>query len=204
MLFYNGKKPGGYSIESYEPIDVKPEEKSRINNLNMAFTSRNNNSLDISKLNNYYSLYNTVNPAYSKNAINVTKIYTINPANSFKFNQTVIPLNKGQILYQYSKKSNYVLNPINNNYIRNVKQNMLQNANYLNMSHQAIRPKTFSFVPTIKSNPIMKRYIINTNQVMNPINIAQLQKTIMPTNNVNINRIIPIYPTITYRRSKIF
>ena len=59
MLFYNGKKPGGYSIESYEPIDVKPEEKSRINNLNMAFTSRNNNSLDISKLNNYYSLYNT-------------------------------------------------------------------------------------------------------------------------------------------------
>ncbi len=145
-----------------------------------------------------------MNPAYSKNAINVTKIYTINPANSFKFNQTVIPLNKGQILYQYSKKSNYVLNPINNNYIRNVKQNMLQNANYLNMSHQAIRPKTFSFFPTIKSNPIMKRYIINTNQVMNPINIAQLQKTIMPTNNVNINRIIPIYPTITYRRSKIF
>ena len=38
MLLYNGKKPGGYSIESYEPTDTLPEEEIHNNNfIKMAF-----------------------------------------------------------------------------------------------------------------------------------------------------------------------
>lgn len=218
MLLYNGKKPGGYSIESYEPTDITPEEKNQTNDfIKMAFTKklypRKNNSIDIPKMYNYNnSLYNNLNNlTYTKNVLNLSQYNTVNPAHSFQLNpinginpyQTITLFNRNPIIYQYSNKPKFIIQP-NKTLINYGKQNNIQNIKYANIYQPIHRTKTLAFIPAIKQNPIVNQYAINTSQLVMPINIGQPQIGIMPKYNININKILPIYPTITYSRKKIY
>ena len=61
-----------------------------------------------------------------------------------------------------------------------------------------------SFIPAIKQNPTVNQYAINTSHLVLPTNVGQPQIGIVPKYNLNINRILPIYPAITYRRRIIY
>lgn len=219
MLLYNGKKPGGYSIESYEPIDTLPEEEIQNNNyIKMGFTKKispvKTNSLDISKLYNYNPLYNNLNNLrYSRNFLNSGQINSINPIKSLQLNQlnrvnpyqtisTFSQNSQKPFIYQYSNKSNYVFQPlINKNLINYIK--VVPKMNYVNITppQPMHRSRTLSFNSSIKHNPFGNQYIVNTNPVAMPVNIVQPQNTMAPKYNLNINKIVPIYPpTITYHR----
>ena len=220
MFLYNGKKPGGYSIESYEPTDITPEEKNQANDfIKMAFTKklypRRNNSIDIPKMYNYNnSLYNNINNlTFSKNVPNISKIHTVNPVHSFQLNpinsinpyQTITSFNRNPIIYQYSNKPKFTIQP-NKTIINYGNQNNIQNIKYANANiYQPIhRSNTLTFIPAIKQNPIVNQYAINTSQLVMPTNVGQPQIGIVPKYNLNINRILPIYPAITYRRRIIY
>ena len=219
MLLYNGKKPGGYSIESYEPTDTLPEEEIQNNNfIKMAFTKKispvKTNSLDISKIYNYNPLYNNLNNlTYSRNVLNMGQINSINPIKSLQLNQlnsvnpyqTISSFSQNSqkpLIYQYSNKSKYVFQPIiNKNLINYVK--VVPKMNYVNITppQPMHRSRTVTFISPIKHNPLANQYIVNTNPVAMPVNIVQPQNRIVPKYNLNINKIVPIYPpTITYRR----
>ena len=218
MLLYNGKKPGGYSIESYEPTDTLPEEEIHNNNfIKMAFTKKltapKTNSLDLSKIYNYNTLYNNPNNlTYSRNVLNMGQVNTINPIKTLQLNQinTVNPYqtissfsqnSQKPFIYQYSNKSNVFQPIINKNLINYVK--VVPKMNYMNISQPQPmhRSRTVTFISPIKHNPLANQYIINTNRVAMPVNVIQPQNRIVPKYNLNINNIVPIYPPpLTYRR----
>lgn len=221
MLLYNGKKPGGYSIESYEPTDTLPEEEIQNNNfIKMAFTkkisSRKNNSLDTSKIYNYNTFYNNLNNmTYSRNVLNMGQINSINPIKSLQLNQlnsinpyqTISSFSQNSqkpFIYQYSTKSKYVFQPlIAKNLINYGNLKVVPKMNYMNFTQPQPmhRSRTLTFISPIKHNPLANPYIINTNPVLMPVNIVQPQNRIVPKYNLNINKILPIYPpTITYHR----
>lgn len=229
MLLYNHQSPfhgSRYNFESYEPIDLKPEEKQQNNSfLEMAFANKilnKNNIVNIQNIQNI-SNYNTQD---SMNKIQIfdipltnKKIYDkCNINNIYRFNNNNI-INKNQSKFFSPNKINLIpnkiaLGPINGNPENNEKSFNLglkfniQQYNYPPIQLQMNRCKSSKFLSYINQpNIVNKNANITSNKIMLPIKVRQLSpfnahnNNITSNNNKN-NNIIPIYRKIIFRRKK--
>lgn len=217
MFLANGKKVGGYSLESYEPTDISEEEKNQSYNFTKTLFDKK-----IYSRNNYNLNYNYPIPVLNnKNvSISIGHIPTLScPTpiqNSFHYNKlnnsfkypTINNMKlSNPTIVQYSNKTKIVYPSqtliINNN---NTNNNIIQKTNYIerNIAQPIHISKTTSFIPTINRPFIVKNYNINGNNYVMPNQPPRLQQIAIPKITLMTNKISPIYPTITYRRRIIY
>ena len=210
----NGRQVGGYSLESYEPMDTQFEEK-KSNNVFGTKLHENNFGLDTHNIYNYNNtFYGNQNLTYynPKNVKTLNISYnTINQpnflklANYIKMNPypTLTYKKNEPIAYKYSNRIKYTFPLINNNIIQNGNNFNNLKLNFLNVS-QPIRRKTLTIIPPIRNQNFINSYPLKKNVFIVQNQQKQPQISIVPKFNININQRIPLYPTITYRRTKVF
>ena len=228
MLFDNGKNPGGYSIESYEPTDVRPEENKKANEfIKSAFENRiinqpkfdynittlsntaqnyysNNNNISYVSRNpqNILPFYNTINSSSNSFVINkLNKSSNYQTVNNLKLINPIVPQYSNMTKYVYPKRT--VINFANANNFNIPKMNY-QNIN-IPQSIQPIhkRSKTIeTFIPAVRQTQLINKYNFNNNPI--PMPLAKPQKLIFTKYASVTKNILPIYPTITYRRINIY
>ena len=212
MFQANGKKVGGYSLESYEPTDIPEEEKNQSyiytkNLLAKKLYPRNNynfnytypvqvlNNKNVSITTNHLPSLNTPNTIIY-NKLNNSNGYPI--INNMKLNNpTIIQYsNKTKIVYP---SQTLIINN-NNNIIPNIPK-----TNYIetNIRQPIHRSKTTSYIPSINRPFIVQKYNLGNNYLIN-VKQPQLQQIGIPKYNLMTKRITPLYPTITYRRRIIY
>ena len=218
MFLANGKKVGGYSLESYEPTDISEEEKNQSYNFsktlfNKKIYSRNDYSL------NYNYPTPVLNNKNLKNInISIGHIPTLscpnpiqnsihyNKLNSFQYPTINNMKLSNPTIVQYSNKTKIVYPSqtliINNN----TNNTIIQKTNYIktNIAQPIHRSKTTSFIPTINRPFIVKNYNINGNNYVIPNQPPRLQQIEIPKITLMTEKISPLYPTITYRRRIIY
>ena len=203
MFLANGKKVGGYSLESYEPADTLEEEKNQSYNFT---NSRNNYTLN----------YNYPIPVLNNKNVNISNgnLPTINTPNMI---QNTILYNKLNNTYQYPTINNMKLNnPTIVQYSNKTKivypnqtlivnnNNIIPKTNYIeqNIPQPIHRSKTTSFIPSI-NRPFIVKNNIGNNYLMT-IKQPQVQQIAIPKYTLMTKKISPLYPTITYRRRIIY
>ena len=207
----NGRQVGGYSLESYEPMDTQVEE-IKSNDIFGTELHKNNFGLDIPNIYNYNKTFygnqnltynnqknvNTLNISY--NAINQPNFLKL--ANYININPypTITYKRNDPIAYHYSNRIKYTFPLINNNMLQSPNNFNNLKLNFLNVS-QPIRSKTSNRIPPVRNQNFINNYPLKKNAF---IIQNQPQISIVPKFNININQRIPIYPTITYRRTKVF
>ena len=198
MLLYNGQnpfvRPNQYSIESYEPVDLKPEEQKQNNNyIAMAFNGQ--------KLSNYQ------NPTMKNNKMFIRSL-TDNKVNAgFVPTTNTFQFGKNNLIQVFNSAANTLPN-------QNIKTQkvVVPTLNY-NINQQISYPHLMQGINRCKSSknfvPNRQQIIINNNMVNN--------KMLLPTNNCinlsphritkkityNNKNVIPIYHKIVYRRKNI-
>ena len=225
MLFDNGKNPGGYSIESYEPTDIRPEENKKANefiksafekrimpqpkfNFNITtlgntaqnyYSNKNNTSYTSRNPQNILPFYNTINASSNPFVINkLNKSSNNQTVNNLKIINPIIPQYSNMTKYVYPKRTvfNYT-NPNNQN---------IPKMNYpkINISQPIHRSKTTTrVIPVIRPAPLMNKYNFNNNNTI-VVPLANPQKLTFTKYASITKNILPLYPTITYRRKYIY
>ena len=221
-MFNNGNKPGGYNIESYEPTDISPYEKKitndfikstferplmpqpnfglNITNLNNAFQNYNinNNNISIAPMpQSMVPFINTVNSSSNPFAINkIIKSSNIINVNNVKLVSPIVPKYSNMTKIVYPEKT--VFNFINgNNY-------NIPKMNYPNIIPQTIkRNKTIErVIPSMRPIQLIKKYQFNNNPFAVPL--QNPRKVVINNYGSKTKNILPLYPTITYRRRNIY
>ena len=210
MFQANGKKVGGYSLESYEPTDNLEEEKNQSYNfIKTAFSNK------LYSMNNYNLNYNYPTPVLNNKKVNTTIDHIPTLGNPNIIQKTII-YNKLNNSYQYPSISNMKLSrPTIAKYsnktkivypsqtlIINNNNNIIPKINYIKTNIPEIihRRKISSFTPSI--NPPFIDNNIGNNYLM-PIKQPQIKRIAMPK-YIMTERMSPIYPTLTYRRRIIY
>ena len=199
MLLYNGQKPfvaPKYSIESYEPVDLKPEEQKQNDNyIKMAFTGQR------------YTNYNTPNMKVNKTFI---KSYTdnrintgYNQVNTFPFqfgNKNLIQMfnsSSANLYPNQNVKAQKIIVPVMNYntkpQINYPDQNYIQN-NIRCKSSKNLDPHRQQIIIS-NNNLINNNIVIPTNHRMQ-LSPQRITKRITYSNK----NVIPIYHKIVYRR----
>ena len=197
MLLYNGQNPLSqpqYSIESYEPIDIKPEEQKQNNNyIAMAFTGQ--------KLSNYQ------NPIMKNNKMFIRSLTDNKINGGFVPTTNTFQFGKNNLIQVFNSTANTL--PIQNIKTQKV---IVPTINY-NVNQQISYPHLLQRITKCNSSKNLvtdrQQIIVNNNMVNN--------KILLPTNNVlnlsphhittkityNNKNIIPIYHKIVYRRKNV-
>ena len=220
MFFNNGKKVGGYSLESYEPTDVRPDENNKANEFIKSTFEKKimpqpNFNLNITTLNNNFQNYNINNNSVSLvpmpqsmvpylNKVDVSSNpFIINKINKTSNIPTVNNLKISPIAPQYSNMTKIVYPQKT---VLNLANRYNYNApkmNYPNINiPQHKRSKTITTVISTRPTPIINKYQFNISPITVPL--ANPQKTIFNNYGSITKNILPLYPTITYRKMKIF
>lgn len=212
MFLANGKKVGGYSLESYEPADTLEEEKNQSYNFTKTLLAKK-----LYSRNNYALNYNYPIPVLNNKNVNISmgNLPKINTPNMI---QNTILYNKLNNTYQYPTISNMKLNnPTIVQYsnktkivypsqtlIVNNNNNIIPKTNYIeqNIPQPIHRSKTTSFIPSI-NRPFIVKNNIGNNYLMT-IKQPQVQQIAIPKYTLMTKKISPLYPTITYRRRIIY
>ena len=214
MFQANGKKVGGYSLESYEPTDNQEEDRNQSYNLtktlfeNKLYSRHNYNFnytyptpvLRNKNVNISIPQFPSLNtPNIIQNNIQLNKINNSfqNPTihNMKLSNPTIVQYSKTKIVYP---SQTLIINNNNNN-------NVVQNTNYIetNVPQPIYKSKTVSFIPTINRPFIAKKPNVGNNYVIG-MNPPQPQQISIPKYTLITKQISPIYPTISYRRRIIY
>lgn len=221
MIYYNYcspvKKPLKYNLESFEPIELRPEEKIQNNNLiKLAFTekSRTNNRINpnivtirnIHKISNYNTNNSVTRNLTENNLYNLSNSnnhYSYNNAINENLNKFVSPVKMISISNQKIRKQkiDYHMNQDSNTLLNNYKQHQF---NYPSTLAQLTKCKSSKFL--FKNLNIEHKNIhINPNNIIIPFQLKQIFPTIAQKNDIcnsNQNK-IPIYHKIICRRKKI-
>lgn len=226
---YHARIP--YSIESYEPVDLLPEEQKQNNHfLKLAFTSKtaNKNNFHIPQIQNIQSIsnYNILDsvtkklfedkPLTENNRENLYNKY--NQKNLYSFgnlaNKSPKPVLSPAIMNNHNPHliSNKFLNPeLNKNSINYVNNHNIpiakdiHNIPRIQNSPQLMnRSKSSKFLSPIKHPQIIHKNNLNFNQILLPIKIRQLSPHNIVVKNApsSPKKIIPIYRKIIYHRKK--
>ena len=219
MFLANGKKVGGYSLESYEPTDISEEEKNQNYNYTKTLLAKK-----LYSRNNYSLNYNYPTPILNNKNVNITigHFPTLNTPNTI---QNAIVYNKLDNSYQYPTVNNIkLISPTIVQYsnktkivypsqtlIVNKNNNIIPKTNSIETNIPQIihRSKTTSFTPSINRPYIVQNNNIGNNYLM-AIRKPQLQiqpqpqQIIIPKYNLMMKRISPLYPTNTYRKRIIY
>lgn len=224
MLRYNNQSPfhcSPYNLESYEPINLTPEEKQQNNSfIEMAFANKiaNKNKINYSNIQNIQDIsnYNTQDSINKikiyDTPLNNNKIYGKSKINNlYKFNNLI---NKNPNKFFSPIKinlmpNNTILSPIrgyqevNENSFLGKKKN-IPHCNYPYIPRQINRCNSSQFLSYMNQpNIINKNDNINSNKIILPIKITQLSPlNAHKTNIVSNKNAIPIYRKIIFRRKK--
>ena len=168
MLLYNGQKPfllpNKYSLESYEPLDIRPEEQKQNNSfIKMAFTGKKINT-PMKKIRNFHNKSMTENNLSDKiypnntfqfgninkknlfQAFNAAELNAIPNHNKQKIIIPIVELNMNQLNYQVGKRNNRCNSSVNHQHgqhiiINNTMDNNMFITNIGQASPNIIRKK---------------------------------------------------------------
>ena len=173
MLVKNGRQVGGYSLESYEPMDTQVEE-IKSNDIFGTELHKNNFGLDIPNIYNYNKTFygnqnltynnqknvNTLNISY--NAINQPNFLKL--ANYININPypTITYKRNDPFAYHYSNRIKYTFPLINNNMLQSPNNFNNLKLNFLNVS-QPIRSKTSNIIPPVRNQNFINNYPLKKN-----------------------------------------
>lgn len=223
------RPPIQYSLESYEPIELRPEEEKQNNQfIQMAFLNKSPkgtkniipNMININNISNYNTQDSINKKPNFDDSLNDNSLYSnYNHKNFYTFGNLVntkpVPvLNPAKINPMPSKTINNIkfAKPISNqnsfNIIKNVNIPML---NYQNIQPQPqlIRCKSSKYISPIKTNQIMHKNTMsgmNLNKIFLPMKINHLSPTRIVHKNTfkSSKQVIPIYRKIVIRRKNLY
>ena len=233
MIVNNGKKVGGYSLESYEPTDIKYEEKYQNENfIKNSFENKlpGQNAFGLVPPTNYH--YKTY---YSKRNNLTLRDYNLKIVNNSNDNYSTIyapnnntlqsyNLNNNQIIpnikvsptvYQYSNETK-IIYPSENRTVINYSQNYNSpQINYLTeIAHPAQENKTKIFVQEMRPAKTLYNFAPNKNLLLMtdfnqnnfaiPMNTIKPMQTVLPKYNLTTRKVLPLYPTVTLRKINIY
>ena len=168
------EETGGYNVETYEPINIKPEEAIQNKEcIIKAFTesspSQNNNNMNYQNI-SYYSNYNNMNyqtnnsqTLYNdQNNTNYSVSYPLvqSGVENINYYQNLNPTNnQNSYYYQDMNSSNY-------NYPVSINYNYGNNYNISEYSYQYIPQTTYGFNNTnLYASPYRQSFLITQNKV---------------------------------------
>ena len=221
--------PIQYSLESYEPIELRPEEEKQNNQfIQMAFLNKSPNGaknitpnmINIYNISNYNNQDSITKKLNFDDSLNDNSLYSkYNNKNFYTFGNLVntkpVPvLNPAKINPMPSKPINNIafakpiLNQNSFNVIKNVNIPM---AHYQNIQPQPqlIRCKSSNNITPIKANQILHKNTMNgmnLNKIFLPMKIKQLSpaKIIHKNTFKSSKQVIPIYRKIVIRRKNLY
>ena len=181
MLLFNGQKPfllpNKYSIESYEPLDIRPEEQKQNNSfIKMAFTGKKINTpmKTIRNIHNKSMTENNIsNKIYPNNtfqfgniikknlfqAFNTTEISAIPNHNKQKIIVPMVEFNINQLNYpQVAKKNNRCNSSINHHHGQHIIINNTMNNNVFTTNFGQASPYNIQKKPSLTSKNIIPVY----------------------------------------------
>lgn len=219
MFQSNARKVGGFSLESYEPTDIKEEEKNQNENLMTDIFaqkySRNNFDLGLHKNHNHpyyhqknisnFTFYNSKNfsklgntypPTYISNNY-IQQNYGINNINC---SETIPNLKQSSTPMNFYSNKTKIVYPSSNRTIINYVQNYNSpQINYINNMPQSIhRSETTNIIPTLTPTQIVNKPAFNKNTLI--ITAIKPNTYVMPMNTVQQKQtILPKYSVVTKR-----
>ena len=221
MIANNGKKVGGYSLESYEPTDIKYEEKYQNDNfIKNSFENKfghNDFGLVPPTIYNYKTYYSkknnlTLRDYNSKIVNNSNENYSTTYApNNYTLqsyylnnNQIISNIKPSPTIYQYSNQIK-IIHPSENRTVINYSQNYNNpQINYLTeIAQSAQKSKTKIIVQEMRpakklynfapnKNALLMTYF-NQNSFVIPMNTIKPMQTVLPKYNLTTRRVLPIY-----------
>ncbi len=215
-----------YSIESYEPIDLLPEEQQQNNNfIKLALISKtyNKNNFHIPPNLKIRNISNNTQDSITKNLFGTKPLTESNQNNLYK-------ISNPNTLYTFNinKRPRPVLSPVkisNHNLIRQeffnpiLNQNSFNYANNNNITNIPI-VNNFHNIPRVQNTPhLMTRCKssnmltqvkyspnnhLNNNQILLPVKIRKISPPRIIQTNIfsSPKKVIPIYQKIIYHRKK--
>ena len=220
--------PIQYSLESYEPIELRPEEEKQNNQfIKMAFLNKSPNRtkniipniININNISNYNTQVSINKKINFDDSLNDNSLYNNNHKNFYTFGNLVntkpVPvLNPAKINPMPSKTINDIKfsKPISKqNSFNIIKKVNIPILNYQNIQPQPqlIRTKSSKYISPIKTNQIMHKNTMNgmnLNKIFLPMKINHLSPTrIMHKNTFKSSKqVIPIYRKIVMRRKNLY
>lgn len=231
MLRYNlspfHSRPA-YSIESYEPIDLLPEEQNQNNFIKLDIISKtsNKNNFHIPHIQNLQNIsnYNTQD-SIIKNLFGTRPITESNknnlgdnshPNNFYSFRNFVnkspkpvlspVKMQNHNLIRQ--KFPNHILNQNSFNYVNNKNIPIVNNFHNIprvqNAPHLLNRCKSSKFLTHMNHANILQTNNLNNNKILLPIKIRQISPPHIIQKNIpcSTKKVIPIYRKIIYHRKK--
>ena len=171
------EETGGYNVETYEPINIKPEEARQNKEcIIKAFTesspSQNDNYMNYQNI-SIYSNYNTINNQLNNSQLNNSQYLYINQ-NNMNYNISYPSVQSGIENINYSQD----LNPTNNqnsyyyqdmnssNYAYSTSINYGNNYNISEYSYQYIPQTTYGYNNSnVYASPYRQSFLITQNNV---------------------------------------
>lgn len=204
MLVYNPESPALYSLESYEPSELSPEEidqnnhfiKSTFLNRDLSRNQINSNFQNISKFN----ILDSLNKKFNHNRpLSDNNLYNKYSPNIYQYNNLA---NKVPIPVLKPAYNTQLFKPIMNQNINYAKNINSQSLNYLNVQPQMNKCKSSKFLHIVK-HP--QNNFIASNKILLPMKCRQLSPSgiVHTKQGISNKNVFPIYRNIIYNRRKI-